>query len=287
VKDATVDVARDDIALMGIVNLTPDSFFDGGRYDATGSAARHAERLVAEGARVIDLGAESTRPGADRVPADEQIARLGTTVREVARFARVSIDTTDARVAAWALDEGATMLNSVSLDVAEAFGELARARGAELVLMHSRGPMSSMAGFSTYAPNRYGDVVRDVAREWSAAAERALGTGLPRSALWFDPGIGFHKNADHSLELLARLDAFRALLGDVKILVGTSRKSFIATRSPGSPEERLGGSIATALSAALRGARLLRVHDVQPVKQALDLFFAVERRPRPEEARSP
>ncbi|MFO0611291.1 MAG: dihydropteroate synthase [Polyangiaceae bacterium] len=285
---ASTDPRRDAVALMGIVNLTPDSFFDGGRFDASGSAVRHAERLVTEGARVIDLGAESTRPGSRAVPADEQIARLGSTVRDVARFARVSIDTTDARVAAWALDEGASMLNSVSLDVAGAFGELARARGAELVLMHSRGAMASMPGFSTYAPNRYGDVVEDVAREWSAAAARALASGLSPSALWFDPGIGFHKNADHSLELLARLHEFPARLAgtsaDLRMLVGTSRKSFIAARSPAAPDARLGGSIATCLSAAMRGARLLRVHDVEPVRQALDLFFAVERSIEPRTA---
>ena len=276
----TMRQKREGIALMGIVNVTPDSFFDGGRHDGAGAATRHAERLVSEGARVIDLGAESTRPGAARVPRDEQIARLGSTVREVARFARVSIDTTDAEVAAWALDEGATMLNSVSLEVASAFGELARSRGAELVLMHSRGDMASMPGFSSYAPDRYEDVVADVACEWRAAADAALTTGLSPDALWFDPGIGFHKNADHSLELLARLGELAALLPPgTRVVVGTSRKSFIAASSsiPGeAPEDRLGGSIATSLSAAARGAQMLRVHDVQPVRQALDLFFAVE-----------
>lgn len=271
---------------MGIVNVTPDSFYDGGRHADATAAVKHAERLVTEGAAIIDLGAESTRPRAESIPADAQIARLGGAVREIARFARVSIDTTDPKVAAWALDEGASMLNSVSLDVARAFGELAAARGAELLLMHARGSMTTMPGFSTYASNHYGDVVADVAREWSAAADQAIAAGLPRTALWFDPGIGFHKNADHSLELLARLGAFSSL--GVRIAVGTSRKSFIAARSSGasSAEDRIGGSIATALSAAMRGATLLRVHDVLAVRQALDLFFAVETDAR-EESRAP
>lgn len=284
-----MQVRRDEIALMGIVNVTPDSFFDGGRHDGPGAAVRHAERLAEEGASVIDLGAESTRPGAARVAAEEQIARLGGSIRDVARFARVSIDTTDPRVAAWALDEGATILNSVSLEAAGALGELARSRGAELVLMHARGDMTSMEGFSTYGGDRYGDVVADVAMEWAAAADRATATGLPRSAVWFDPGIGFHKNAEHSLELLARLDEFRALLPGSRIAVGTSRKSFIASASSGAPpaDARLGGSIATAISAALRGATLLRVHDVQPVRQALDLFFAVESGGPSKETRAP
>jgi dihydropteroate synthase len=180
----------------------------------------------------------------------------------------------------------------VSLERARALGELARSRGADLVLMHSRGDMSSMPGGSTSRPSaprsdrtRYVDVVADVAREWLAAAEEALSTGLPRDALWFDPGIGFHKDAEHSLELLVRLAEFEASFAPrfgedgPRVVVGASRKSFIAARSsvPGElPGDRLGGSIATALSAAIRGARMLRVHDVQATRQALDLFFAVE-----------
>lgn len=272
-----------DIALMGIVNVTPDSFFDGGRHVAPGAATRHAERLVAEGASIVDVGAESTRPGAARVAAAEQIARVGSTIREVARFARVSIDTTDPEVAVWALEQGATMVNCVSLAAAAELGRLAATRDAELVLMHARGDMTSMTGFSEYPP--YADVVAEVVDEWTAAAQRALDAGLAGDAIWFDPGIGFHKNAEQSLELLARLGDATARLRDrgfaPKLAVGTSRKSFIAKTSraaDAAPEDRLGGSIATALSAVTRGARLLRVHDVSAMRQALDLFFAIEGR---------
>jgi dihydropteroate synthase len=274
------------IALMGILNLTPDSFFDGGAIDLGSAAAKVArvEKLVRDGANVVDIGAESTRPGASPIDAAEQIARIGSTIREARSIARISIDTTDPAVARWALDEGATMLNSVSLDAAAPLGALANEYRAELLLMHSRGSMRAMPGFSTYPRTAYDDVVEDVAREWSVAADRATAEGLERGALWFDPGIGFHKNASQSLELLGRLSEFRRL--GVRVCVGTSRKSFIAAFDRATqarsekvaPCDRLGGSIATALAAAARGATLLRVHDVADVRQALDLFFAVEAR---------
>src|SRR5262249_44717971 len=154
-------------------------------------------------AAIVDVGAESTRPGARAIPDAEQLARIGGVVRAIAaRGALVSIDTTSPTVAERALCDGATIVNSVSLEPAAELGALAAAHGAALVLMHSRGSMSEMRGFSQYAEDAYGDVVADVAREWSSAAERALRAGLPRESLVLDPGLGFFKSARQSLELV-------------------------------------------------------------------------------------
>ncbi|AUX47438.1 dihydropteroate synthase [Sorangium cellulosum] len=280
---------------MGVLNRTPDSFSDGGRFAEEGAALAQIDAMLSEGADMIDIGAESTRPGARPVPDDEQIARIGGSVRDaVRRGAVVSIDTTSPAVAARALDDGAAVVNTISLDSAAELGALCARRGASLVLMHSRGPMSAMAGFSAYPDDAYGDVVADVAREWSAAAERALAAGLPRGELVLDPGLGFAKNARQSLELCARLDELCAL--GFPVLVGPSRKSFVARAAaaeaaargeragaapaspePAPPEARLGGTIAAALACAARGAAAVRVHDVGAVRQALDVMRAIER----------
>ncbi len=273
--------ARKSALLMGILNRTPDSFSDGGRFLDDDAALAQVDAMIAEGAEVIDLGAESTRPGAEPVAASEQIARLGDLVRVVAqRGTLVSIDTTSPEVAAWALADGATIVNSIALEPAAALGALAAKHGAALVLMHSRGPMSAMKGFSVYADEAYGDVVADVAREWLAAADRALAAGLPRESLLLDPGLGFAKNARQSLELCARLDELCAL--GFPVLVGPSRKSFVARAAMEGregplppPEARLGGTIAATIACVERGARVVRAHDIAPVKQALAVAAAL------------
>jgi dihydropteroate synthase len=285
----------DGVAILGILNRTPDSFSDGGRFVDDAAALAHVEALVAEGARAIDIGAESTRPGGRAVPADEQIDRLGDLVRRCsARGLFVSVDTTSPAVAERALRDGARMVNSVSLEPAAELGALAARSGAALVLMHCRGSMTDMAGFSVYADDAYGDVVADVAHEWTAAAERALAAGLPRGDLVLDPGLGFAKNARHSLELCARLDELCAL--GFPVMVGPSRKSFVARAAAGGdgpgrdgalggsaktalppPDQRLGGTIAASLACVARGAALLRVHDVGPVRQALAVASAIAR----------
>jgi dihydropteroate synthase len=275
--------------LMGILNRTPDSFSDGGLFVDEVAARAQVARLLAEGADIIDVGAESTRPGAAPVPAAEQIERVGDAVREAVRLgALVSIDTTSPEVAERALADGASIVNSVSLEPAADLARLAAAHGAALVLMHSRGSMSEMPGFSVYDDRGYADVVNDVARELRAAADRALSAGLPREDLVLDPGLGFAKNARHSLELCAWMDEICAL--GFPVLVGPSRKSFLVAEQAGekpAPADRLGATIAACIVAVERGARLVRVHDVAPVRQALELAARIRGlRQRPFHART-
>jgi dihydropteroate synthase len=273
---------RERAVLMGILNRTPDSFSDGGRFVDDGAALAHVQAMLREGAAVIDVGAESTRPGAPPIGEAEQIARLGNIVALVAERAIVSIDTTLPAVADKALADGASVINSVSLEPAAELARVAKSHGAALVLMHSRGAMMSMPGFSAYGDDAYGDVVADVLREWSEAADRALAAGLPRESLLFDPGFGFHKNARHSLELCARLDELVAL--GFPVLVGTSRKSFITRVAgddpPAPPGERLGGSLAAAIACVERGAAIVRTHDVAETRQALAVAGALRRADR-------
>jgi dihydropteroate synthase len=259
---------------MGIVNRTPDSFFDGGQWLGDDAGRARALAVLRAGADVVDVGAESTRPGAAPVTATEQIERLGDVIAlVVAEGGRASIDTTLPEVAEHALRQGATMINSVSLEPARELGELAARFGADLVLTHCRGAMTDMPGFSRYPADGYRDVCAEVAGEWQAAAARAMAAGVPRARLWFDPGLGFAKNAAQSLELCARLADLKQTLGH-PMLVGPSRKSFVARAVAGegempAPAERLGGSIAAALACARRGADMLRVHDVAETAQAL------------------
>lgn len=256
-------------ALMGVVNVTPDSFHDGGRYDAPERAAAHIERLLGEGAAVVDIGGESSRPGAPRVPAADQIGRIRSAVAHAVRLgALVSVDTTSAAVAAEALDLGARVVNDVSCLSEPALArEVARVPGAVLLLGHARGTMDRMSGFSAWPDADYDDVVARVADEWARARDAAVDAGVPVGQVWLDPGLGFSKNARQSLEVLARLDALAALAP--VLAVGPSRKSFLATEDGSAPAARLGGTIAACLAAVDRGAQLLRVHDVHDVRQAL------------------
>jgi len=257
-------------ALMGVLNVTPDSFYDGGRYASEAEARAQVDTLLAEGADVLDIGAESSRPGAQAVPAAVQLDRMTATLRYAAsRGAVVSVDTTSPEVAERALALGATIVNDVScLADAELASVTARA-GATLVLMHSRGPMSKQAGFSLYPDSGYGDIVADVRAEWRAARDRAVAAGLAPGDVWLDPGLGFAKNARQSFELLGRLDELAE--EGVPIVIGASRKSFLASLDGSPPARRLGGTIAAGLLAVERGAAVLRVHDVWEARQALDV----------------
>jgi dihydropteroate synthase len=269
---------------MGVCNVTPDSFSDGGLHFAPEAARARVDELLAQGADIIDVGGESTRPRAEPVPAPVQIGRVLDVVRYAASLgACVSIDTTTPEVAAACMDAGASVVNDVSCLLDGALARVVAASGAALVLMHARGTQKEMAGFSRYPDDAYEDIVRDVCTEWEIAAERARAAGIPRDAIVMDPGFGFAKNARHSLELLARLDeVVRAVGGPVA--VGASRKSFLASvddpqgskpeRVP--PSERLGASIAAALHAARAGASILRVHDVRATRQAIDLERALK-----------
>lgn len=260
---------------MGVVNVTPDSFYDGGRFLAPDAAVEQVERLVRDGAEVLDLGAESTRPGAPAVPAAEQLARLGPALeRALSLDVVVSVDTTDATVADAVLARGVTLINDVSCLADPALAEAVSRHGAWLALTHVRGSMTQMTGFSRWPDDDYEDIVADVAREWDQARKTAVTLGVDADQVMFDPGLGFAKNARHSFTLLGRLRAFRAL--GAPILVGPSRKSFIAAVDDSPPSRRLGGTVAASVCAALNGADVLRVHDVFEVRQALGVLSAVQ-----------
>jgi dihydropteroate synthase len=274
-------VADRGAALMGVLNCTPDSFSDGGRYLTVPEAVARVDSLLSEGGDLLDIGGESSRPGSKPVPAGEQMTRIEPAVRHaLGRGALVSVDTTSPEVANHVLRLGAHVVNDVSCLSDVELARVAALHDAVLVLMHAREPMSQMQGFSVYPDDAYGDVVADVLREWRAARDRAVGAGLAPQAVLLDPGFGFGKNARHSFELLARLEELGA--EGTELVVGPSRKSFLAARDGSAPEQRLGGTIAACLLAVQRGASVLRVHDVAAVRQAL----AVARAATPSEARS-
>ena len=245
---------------MGVVNCTPDSFFDGGAYDPI----QHARRLIAEGVDWIDVGGESTRPNAPPVGEDEELMRVIPVIRAISAEIPVSIDTTRPAVARAALEAGARILNDID---GLAHPELA-AMSADfwgVVVMHRRGDPRTMRGLTTYA-----DLVGEVRQHLVAAAGRAR-----CERVWIDPGIGFAKTPQQSLKLLQQLH----LLMDTgyPVLVGASRKSFIgATLGLPDPAQRLAGSLAVACDAWLKGAAVLRVHDVADTRQALDLLWAID-----------
>jgi len=259
---------------MGIVNVTPDSFFDGGEYVDAEPQRRRIDRLVAEGADILDIGAESTRPGAEAIDPDVQIARAEPALLHAVRAgAVVSIDTTSPKVARWALESGARLVNDVSCLTDPELAAVVAEHHAALVIMHSRYPLAGMLGLGAYPEDGYEDVVEDVRREWEQARQRALQEGVDQSDILFDPGVGFHKSGRHSLEVLRRLREFTRL--DAPMCIGPSRKSFIAALDGSRAQDRLGGTIAACLSAVSSGARILRVHDVAPIRQALLLDRAL------------
>ena len=252
---------------MAVLNTTPDSFFDGGRYEKHHNAAQKIDEMLEEGADIIDIGAESTRPGAQEISPAAQLERLGHAVEYAVRCeAMVSVDTTSPVVAREALKLGARVVNDVSClrdsELARVVAELE----ADLIIMHSRGSMTTMPGFSTY-DGSYGDIVSDVMSEWNQARLTASSAGVAPEKIWFDPGLGFHKTAAQSHELMRRLSEFTSLTS--RIVVGASRKSFIGSLDDSPADKRLGGSIAACLRALDAGAKVLRVHDVHEVKQAL------------------
>jgi dihydropteroate synthase len=269
---------------MGVVNATPDSFYQAGRSESRAAALARVNQLRSEGAEIVDIGGESSRPGAAAVAPDEQIARVEPAVAHAVQVGqlRVSIDTTSPLVAERMLAIGAVFVNDVSCLADPDLAQVTAKAGATLILMHTRGALGSMAGFSDYPDDAYEDVVSDVRREWCAARDRAVAAGLPRERVWFDPGIGFGKNARQSFELLRRLAELRDL--GVPVVVGASRKSFIRAVDDAGPEERLGGTIAACLWCAAQGADVLRVHDVRAIRQALSVSEMLAPDPTPEGA---
>jgi len=266
--------------ILGILNVTPDSFWDRGRHAALDDALARAEAILEEGGDVIDVGGESTRPGAVPVDAGEELERVIPVIREIVRrwpAALVSIDTVKAAVARAAIDEGAAIVNDVSglrldPDMAGAVADT----GAGVVLMHSRGGVGDMA---SYAMAEYGpDPVGDMIDELAAALGRAREAGIPDDAIVLDPGLGFSKRTEHSVAALAHLDRFLAL--GRPLMVGPSRKRFVGELSGGLPaEERLEGTLAACVVALVGGARIFRVHDVRATRRALDVAEAVRTAP--------
>jgi len=262
--------------VMGIVNVTPDSFWYGGRHTGFDAALAAAERHLEEGADLIDLGGESTRPGAVRIPVEEELGRVVPVLREFVRRwpeLLISVDTTRAEVAAVVLEEGAAAINDVGgLRLDPRLGEVVAEAGAGIILMHSRGGVEEMA---SYELARYGaDPVGEVIEELRGALARAHRAGIGDDAVVLDPGLGFSKRTEHSIAVLAQLDRLMDL--GYPVLIGPSRKRFIGEVAGGlPPEERLEGTIAACVTAYLSGASIFRVHDVQAVRRALAVAEAV------------
>lgn len=260
--------------LMGVVNVTPDSFFDGGRFDDPQRAVAHAVRLVEEGAALLDIGAESTRPGALPVDEQEERRRLIPVVAALAKAVSVpiSVDTSKAEVARAAIDAGAVMINDVTaLRGDRAMVDVAAQTGAGLVLMHMQDTPETMQ----QAPH-YDDVVGEIAQFLAERARFAVDHGVSQDRIVLDPGIGFGKTLDHNLDLLANLHVF-AQLG-FPLLVGPSRKGFIGQLTHQSVEARAWGTAGVVALAVQQGANILRVHDVGPMKDVVSVAFAITHR---------
>jgi len=265
--------------LMGIVNVTPDSFSDGGRFLAPGAAIEHGLSLIAEGAGIVDVGGESTRPSAEPVPVDEELRRVQPVVEGLAAAgtgAQISIDTSKAVVARAALDAGASLVNDVSaLRGDPQMAGVVAESGADCCLMHMLGEPRTMQ-----REPRYDDVVDEVKAFLQERFELAVASGVREERILLDPGIGFGKTDAHNLELLLRLDELCDL--GAPIVIGTSRKAFIgrilaraaARREPVDVSQRLAGTLATNVLAYERGASVFRVHEVAPVRDALAVAAA-------------
>jgi dihydropteroate synthase len=253
-------------AVMGVLNITPDSFSDGGRFLAPEHALAQARRMITEGADIIDVGAESTRPygGGQPISIDEEMQRLQPVLADVVALGiPVSIDSMKPAVVAWALDRGAAIVNDVwGLQGDPDMAKLVAARQCPLVIMHNRDRADPDI-----------DIMRDVCEFFSRSLAIAEQAGISREYIALDPGIGFGKTPEQSMTVLARLKEFNTF--GLPLLVGASRKRFIATVSPAEPDQRLGGSIAAHLIAANAGARIIRTHDVQQTVQALRVATAI------------
>jgi dihydropteroate synthase len=258
---------------MGIVNVTPDSFSDGGLFLDADAAIAHGRELLAEGADILDIGGESTRPGAEAVSADEELRRVIPVIEALAAGgARISIDTTKAAVARRALEAGASIVNDVAaLRFDPELATVTAEAGAGCVLMHMLGEPRTMQ-----VDPRYDEVVSDVKAFLGERLAFAVSQGIPEDKIWLDPGIGFGKTLEHNLELIARLDEIVAI--GRPVVFGASRKSFLGKLTGRQVDERLAGTIATNIIAYERGARVFRVHDVAATADALKVAGATVRR---------
>jgi dihydropteroate synthase len=269
--------------IMGVLNVTPDSFSDGGQFYSIDKALAHAEQMIAEGADIIDIGGESTRPGgAAAVSADEEMRRVLPVIERLAKTSSVpiSIDTTKPEVARAALNAGATIVNDISglrFD-AELANEAART-GAGLVLMHSRGTMKTLHQLPS-VPDIFAEVITGLRTSIALAEQR----GVKRESIVIDPGIGFGKSQEQNIELIARLDKLAEAFPDFPILIGTSRKSFLGRMladekgNPAPAEERLHAGMASLTAALLKGAHIVRVHDVKAALETIRVADAIRSR---------
>jgi dihydropteroate synthase len=254
-----------------VLNVTPDSFSDGGRFLDPDAAVDQALRMASEGADLIDVGGESTRPGAPEIPEEEELRRVIPVLSRLARArfpVPVSIDTSSAVVARAALDTGAALVNDVRGLADPALARVVAEAGAPVVLMHMRGTPRDMRERATYR-----DVVGEVRSELAAAMARAEEAGVQRERILLDPGIGFAKTAEQSMEVLARLSELLSL--GRPLFVGPSRKSFIGAVTGAPPDERLSGTLAAVTAAVLAGAAFVRVHDVAASRQAARVAAAL------------
>jgi dihydropteroate synthase len=271
---------------MGIVNVTPDSFSDGGAYLAPEAAIARGFEMAEEGADILDIGGESTRPGAVEVPAEEEIERVVPVIEGLAGVGvPISIDTSKAAVAERAIAAGAAIVNDVTALGDPAMAPLCAEAGCELILMHMRGTPRTMQ----HEPH-YDDLLGEISAFLTERMHRAVEAGVAEEAIWLDPGIGFGKTVEHNLELIDRIGELREL--GRPVVLGASRKSFIGKLGGREVGERLGGSLAAAVVGRLRGADVLRVHDVRATREAVLVTEAIigerpwRREPAPSEARA-
>jgi dihydropteroate synthase len=261
---------------MGILNITPDSFSDGGQAFSFDDAIRRAEEMIEQGADIIDVGGESTRPGSGPVPAADEIERVVPVIKQITRKFEipVSVDTSKAEVADAAADAGAEIVNDVSgLQLDPQLAGIAAERNAGLVLMHLRGTFATM-----HKQHPVADIFGELTTFFRAAVSSAVAAGVPEDAIVLDPGIGFSKTFEQNLELLAKLDRLVCEFPDHPFLVGTSRKSFIGKILGSVPVgERLSGSLATAAVAVWNGAKIVRVHDVKETVDTVRVIDAIRK----------
>jgi dihydropteroate synthase len=261
-------LSRPHPAVMGVLNVTPDSFSDGGQFAAPERALAQARRMIAEGADIIDIGAESTRPyGAEPISAEQELERLQPVLAEVVSLGvPVSIDSMKSAVVAWALDAGAAIANDVwGLQRDPGMAILLAARHRPVIVMHNRESVDANI-----------DIMKDIAGFFARSLEIADRAGISRGNIVLDPGIGFGKTSEQSVTALARLDELREF--GLPLLVGASRKRFINSVTPSEPHQRIGGSIAALLAAAKGGAQIIRTHDVRETVQALRVAAAIRDR---------
>jgi len=271
-KNRDIDL-EEKVLVMGVLNLTPDSFYDGGRYTREAQALRRVEEMIGEGADIIDVGGESVRPGAEPINLDEELSRVIPVIEKVRRLfpVTISIDTYKAEVARQAIEEGAEMVNDISgLRFDPDLRKIVAGYGVSLILMHIKGTPKNMQDNP-----RYHSLMEEIISYLRKSIKLAEESGVDPARIIVDPGIGFGKTTAHNLEILRRLEELKSL--GKPILVGISRKSFIGNVLGLPQEERLEGGLAATSMAVSGGARIVRTHDVKPTRQAVDMVQAILR----------